>query len=397
MIRIVVEDTPIMLMPKYDVVISGAGPVGTSLALLLARRTPSPERIALVGPQFNQNQQAPGASGNDPRTLALNQGSQALLHQLGAWPDVSARITTVHVSQRGRLGRTLITPQEMGVDQLGSVVAYDTLLSSLHQAVARSGVSLVPGRHQRKEHADHLEFSDGTAQFTGRVCVQSDGERPQGITRLYNQHALLVTVRASQPRSGWAFERFTREGPLAVLPHPAGQNAYGVVWCCTADTIDHLRALDDKAFALALNQAFGSRLGHLMPEGERHVFPLQMHAGPSCLSPRTVAIGNAAQTLHPVAGQGLNLGLRDAAQLALALEPWLLNTDSPAQETLKEFARQRQADRWVTAAITDTLPRIFTTGHALVEHACGLALLGMDTLQPLRLPLAQHLLQGLRR
>jgi len=151
------------------------------------------------------------------------------------------------------------------------------------------------------------------------------------------------------------------------------------------------------------------------------VFPLSLHAGPSLVNARCVAIGNAAQTLHPVAGQGLNLGLRDAAQFAQAMAPWLARLHgtgseearpgvarpgaarpSPAQAEsdpaplLRQFAGRRRADRWLTAGITDFLPRVFATGNPLVEHAGGLALLALDLAPPLRKPLARHLLQGLR-
>ena len=121
-----------------------------------------------------------------------------------------------------------------------------------------------------------------------------------------------------------------------------------------------------------------------------------MHAGPSLINDRTVAIGNAAQTLHPVAGQGLNLGLRDAAQLGLALGPWLAQPDADPAPLLARFANMRRPDRWLTGGITDFLPRVFSTGNPLVEHAGGLALLALDLASPLRTPLARHLLQGLR-
>jgi 2-octaprenyl-6-methoxyphenol hydroxylase len=381
--------------PAYDVVICGAGPVGSALALLLARKSPKPERIALVGPALHSASTAP-ANRHDPRTLALNYGSQVLLSELGAWPANAATIKTVHVSQQGRLGRTVINPEELGVPQLGWVVAYDALLATLHRALQSSGISLVQASPQRSLHNDYVAFTSSDTRFEGRLCIQSDGERPSGVNRQYNQHAVLVTVRASQPRPGWAFERFTNEGPLAVLPHPSGGDTYGVVWCCAPQTAQKLQAMNPTDFTQALNQAFGTRLGRLTPEPERHTFPLQLYAGPSYLNARTVAIGNAAQTLHPVAGQGLNLGLRDAAQLAQHMEAWLIAPDQPAQTVLQSYAQSRRADRWLTAAVTDTLPRVFTTGRSVIEHACGLALLGMDTLPGLRKPLARHLLQGLR-
>lgn len=384
--------------PTYDIAISGAGPAGSALALALARKSPRPGRIALVGRRFAVSRDAatePDAP-IDPRTLALNHGSRVLLEQLAAWPSASADIKTVHVSQRGRLGRTLIRHDELGVPRLGSVVGYDDLLSSLHRALLDSGVALIEASPTLALAAGQVELDLGASRIRGSLAVQSDGIRPQGVERKYRQDAVLATVRASRPRSGWAFERFTRNGPLAILPHPHGDDLYGVVWCCPPAEAARISSLDDTAFAEALYGMFGSRLGQFQPMGERHVFPLSMHAGPSLLNARCVAIGNAAQTLHPVAGQGLNLGLRDVAQLAHVLAPWLARPEADPAELLAQFARQRRPDRWLTAGITDFLPRVFATGNPLVDHAGGLALLALDMLPALRDPLARHLLQGLR-
>src|SRR5690606_30281205 len=151
-----------------------------------------------------------------------------------------------------------------------------------------------------------------------------------------------------------------------------------------------------EAFADAVHLAFGDRLGRLMCVGNRHRSPLSLHAGPSMINPRTIAVGNAAQTLHPVAGQGLNLGLRDAGQLAVALTPWLAQADADPRPYLDKFVERRRPDRWLTAGITDFLPRVFTTGNPAIEHAAGLTLLAMDLAPPLQGPLARHLLIGLR-
>ncbi|MGB3289406.1 MAG: FAD-dependent monooxygenase, partial [Burkholderiaceae bacterium] len=390
-------------------------------ALALARKSPRPERIALIGRRFaaataaSADASTAGTSTStatsgptsgvatagaapavDPRTLALNHGSRVLLEQLACWPAASADIRTVHVSQAGRLGRSLILHDELGVPRLGSVVGYDDLLSSLHTALLNSGVSLIEAAPTQALVAGQVEFDLGGSRLRSTLAVQSDGIRPRGVERHYRQSAVLATVRALRPRDAWAFERFTRNGPLAMLPHPHGQDLYGVVWCCPPDQAERIRSLDDQGYAQALYDAFGSRLGRFQPLGERHVFPLSMHAGPSLINPRCVAIGNAAQTLHPVAGQGLNLGLRDVAQLAQALAPWLARPESDPADLLAQFARQRRPDRWLTAGITDFLPRVFATGNPLVEHAGGLALLSLDMLPALRGPLARHLLQGLR-
>jgi 2-octaprenyl-6-methoxyphenol hydroxylase len=171
---------------------------------------------------------------------------------------------------------------------------------------------------------------------------------------------------------------------------------YSVVWCSPPAEADRRMQLGNSAFIDELESNFGARLGNLSCLGARHVFPLSLHAGPSLVNAYTIAIGNAAQTLHPVAGQGLNLGLRDAAQLAQALIPWLVRPTQDVTPLMASFAQRRRADRWLTMGITDFLPRVFSTGNPLLEHAGGLALLAMDLLPPLRAPLARQLLQGLR-
>ena len=145
---------------------------------------------------------------------------------------------------------------------------------------------------------------------------------------------------ASLPQPVVAFERFTRQGPLALLPHPDDAAAYAVVWCCPPDQAQALQALSPSDFNAALNRHFGDRLGTLTSVGERHVFPLSLHAGASVVNPRTVAIGNAAPTLHPVAGQGLNLGLRDVAQLSRSLSGWLADPSSDVTPWLREFTQR---------------------------------------------------------
>jgi 2-octaprenyl-6-methoxyphenol hydroxylase len=208
--------------------------------------------------------------------------------------------------------------------------------------------------------------------------------------------ALLTRARASLPRAGWAFERFTSEGPLAVLPHPEAADQQSIVWCCTPEHAEHLQGLEPKKFSQALTQAFGTRLGSLEIQEQASMFPLALSVRSTPVNGRLIAIGNAAQTLHPVAGQGLNLGLRDAASLAIALRDWLPITSQPPGAALAQFMQMRQPDRQLTTHLTDLMSRVFTSGWPIVEHSAGLALLAMDVIPALRAPLARHLLQGLR-
>ncbi|WP_269497387.1 FAD-dependent monooxygenase [Castellaniella sp. S9] len=382
-----------MTSPAYDLMIVGTGPVGCALALCLARRAPDPGRIALLGPQ-----PAPRAAGEaiDPRTLALNHGSRTLLESLGAWPAHAAEILTVHVSQAGHLGRTLIDRRDLGVPRLGCVVSYDAVLAALHAAAAGSGIRRILERPGRPQPGRPVRLRAGEADLDAHAVLISDGERPHGVHREYGQHAVLSTIRAARPEAGRAFERFTRHGPLALLPHPDGADLYSLVWCVPPARAQALEAMADAAFGAELQRAFGQRLGALRKVGAVHVFPLSMHAGPALRGTGVATVGNAAQTLHPVAGQGLNLGLRDAAQLAGTLAPWLARPQDDVQPVLAHFARRRRLDRGLTLAVTDTLPRVFATGNPLTRHLGGAALAALDLLPALRAPLARHLLQGQR-
>jgi 2-octaprenyl-6-methoxyphenol hydroxylase len=430
------------MTPDYKIAILGGGPVGQTLALLLAAITREPERIALItrdstplvpadgsvtlkspsGESTAPGWAAPGAPAAgtaaagrpapaaDPRSLVLNYGSRVMLESLGAWPAGAAGIEHIHVSQRGRLGRVVIDNCDFNVPQLGYVVPYITLASTLARRVEQSGVTVLTGHQASVRHQSDtaVSISRGDHTVTSAIAVFCDGAaadasgtggarnvNPTRIHRDYDQHALLTTVQATQPRSGWAFERFTQEGPLALLPLSDKGGTYSVVWCSAPARAASLALLNDAQFAAALGEAFGSRLGSFHSASPRHLFPLGLHARRELVMGRTVAIGNAAQTLHPVAGQGLNLGLRDAFQLTQALRSWVA-VDAPAATALEAFARSRRTDRLLTAGLTDLMPRAFATGLNVAEHAGGLALMALDLCSPLRAPLARHLLYGHR-
>ena len=379
-----------------DVAILGAGPVGSALALLLAGDARCPDRIAVLHSDrasfYGHEAQA------DPRVLALNHGSRVLLEGLGAWPGHAAPIQTIHVSQRGRFGRTLIGHDEFGVPALGYVVRYADLHHSIMTALASSGVTLIKGETAQieRQHDGLAHIRQGTLSLTAKLAVMADGRPDSEAKRTYQQMALITQAMAFIPKEGWAFERFTREGPLAVLPHPGRSGMHSIVWCCAPERAAWLQRLDTAKFSDALSEAFGSRLGRLEVEGGIHAFPLTLNLASEPVNGITVAIGNAAQTLHPVAGQGLNLGLRDAGMLWRTLRGWLGGHPGDVAQLLSDFARRRRPDRQLTANLTDVMSRVFTTQSALVEHAGGLALLSMDLIPGLRRPLARHLLQGMR-
>ena len=381
---------------EFDVAILGGGPAGSALALLLARAAPRPGRIVLL--QSDSSSLYGHAPAADPRVLALNQGSRVMLESIGGWPGEAAPIRTIHVSQRGRLGRAIIRNTDFGVPQLGCVVRYASLHAGLAHAVAASGIRVMTGPAARidSQDAHGVTISQGDTLLRARIAVQADGSPSGPARREYRQMALITTARSSQPRDGWAFERFTDEGPLAVLPHPAGGGLQSIVWCSAPERAQALSALAPEAFSEALTQAFGTRLGSLTIESPVAAFPLALNLRKQATDGRVVAIGNALQTLHPVAGQGLNLGLRDTATLAAALRQWLADPGADPAGALQQFERQRRPDRTLTAGLTDFMSRGFATRCSAVEHAGGLALLALDLSPSLRAPLARHLLQGLR-
>jgi 2-octaprenyl-6-methoxyphenol hydroxylase len=383
---------------NVDIAICGAGPVGLALAAMLARRGVAGQRIALI------DARALGQAITDPRSIALAWGSRLLLDDVGAWSGIGAGATAIHdihVSRRGHLGRSLMDRGEHGADALGYVARYGDVVDALARACERAGVQVLrPLRvTAMDERADHvlLHLDDGRT-VTAQVAVQAEGgvfgaapdaSRAPRQQRDYGQTAVIARVRTSAPIAHRAFERFTDEGPLALLPQDgADGHQYALVWCVRPD---HARALLDAGeadFLRALGDAFGERLGHFTGVSARVAYPLGLTSD-AHTSRRTVAIGNAAQTLHPVAGQGLNLGLRDAAVLARLLARDL----SP--EALARFAAQRGPDRGMVVRATDTMARVFA-GTGPLQALFGASLGVLDTVAPARALLAELMMFGRR-
>jgi 2-octaprenyl-6-methoxyphenol hydroxylase len=374
----------------FDIAICGAGPVGMTLAGLLIKYGAAPARIALLDAKAIEQAAA------DPRSIALSYGSQQLLHEVGAWPIAASAIHQIHVSRRGHFGRTLIDRDEYGLPALGYVTRYGTLAAALAAATDHAGITTIrPAQVSvTMEHEQHVELRlADNRSITADIMVQAEGglfseQNPKSLHRDYDQSALIAHVHASAPIAHRAFERFTDEGPLALLPQDDG---YALVWCGRPQSVATLAALSDHAFLTELEHAFGSRVGRFTSVSPRHTYPLGLNARPAT-SARTVAIGNAAQTLHPVAGQGLNLGLRDAAVLARLLA----QEATPAM--LERFARARQSDRSVTITLTDAMARLFAgaPGGAFSQTLLGLSLGVMDGFRPAKRLLAEHMLFGQR-
>ena len=374
-----------------SIAIVGAGPVGMALAALLARRGVAADRIALV------DGKSLGQAITDPRSIALSYGSRLLLEEIGAWPLPATPIHQIHISRRGRFGRSMMDRDEHKLPALGYVTRYGELVSALAAACERAGIETIrPARVNGIAEDDNgvvLDLDDGR-ELTAALAVQAEGgvfgqQEQRALQRDYQQSAIIARVAVSTPIAHRAYERFTDEGPLALLPQDGADGLqYALVWCVHQDKAAGLLALDDAAFLARLGDVFGGRLGRFTRASSRAAYPLGLNAEPRATG-RTVAIGNAAQTLHPVAGQGLNLGLRDAAVLARLLA----QDASPAQ--LLAFSAARQADRKITVGLTDAMARVFAdTGPA--QALLGLSLGVLDAVSPARLLLAELMMFGRR-
>lgn len=332
---------------------------------------------------------------DDKRVLALSHGSRQILEWLGVWNSIgSTRIETIHVSQQGGFGRTRLTAAEQGVPALGYVAAASSIAAALDAALSKSRV--VFHEHNRVEQA-HSEASQVTLQCSGmtvaaKLVVYAEGAIAPDTTAVvhdYGQDAVICTVTADALPPHVAYERFTPQGPLALLPY-AGQLA--VVYTCPAAGAAMLAALSDEDFLANLQAHFGSRL-KFVGVSPRNVFPLALRYRKTPVGGRCVWLGNAAQTLHPVAGQGFNLALRDVWELARTLAD---ATDPGAAEVLRRYAAVRRIDRRSTIGFTDGLIGVFSNDKPLLRQIRGLGLLAMDMLPPLRGFIAKRMLYGAR-
>ncbi|USX29747.1 UbiH/UbiF/VisC/COQ6 family ubiquinone biosynthesis hydroxylase [Oxalobacteraceae bacterium OTU3CINTB1] len=375
-----------------DVAICGAGPAGMALAALLAKRGVPAARIALV------DAKSLAQASKDPRSIALSYGSRQILEEIGAWPVPATAIHQIHVSRRGQFGRSLIDRDEHKLPALGYVTRYGDLVTALGAVCEHAGIATL--RPARVEALDELadsvaltiiDTATGEAKsLKASIVVQAEGglfndQENRSQRRDYRQTAIIAQVRSSRPFEHRAFERFTEQGPLALLPQG---DEYSLVWCVRPELAATLQALDDNAFLAALGEAFGERVGRFTHASPRLAFPLGLNADPRATA-RTVAIGNAAQTLHPVAGQGLNLGLRDVTVLARLLAQGA----TPAM--LAQFTELRRQDRTTTVRLTDTMARVFANDSP-AQALLGMSLAAIDMAGPARGVLAELMMYGRR-
>ena len=382
--------------------------VGASLAVGLAA---AGRRVAIV------EGVAPDAATQpsfDDRSIALAHGSRRIFGQLGLWAEVepaTAAIHRIHVSDRGRFGSVRLDHREEGVPALGYVVPTRALGRILRARLARAeGVDwFCPARLEAIEHGEghvrcRLRHTDGagapgeTRVIETRLLVGADGAESVvrralggGVERReYGQSAVIANVVVQRPHGGTAYERFTPTGPVALLPLPGGEGRHAsLVWTVPAGEEEAYLALDDAGFLARLQDRFGYRLGRFEAVGRRHAYPLRLIRARESTGPRTALLGNAAHTLHPIAGQGFNLGIRDVAVLLGLLER--MGAEDPgAPELLEAYAAWRRADHRNIIRLTDLLARLFTLRLAPVVWGRDLGLVLVDTLPPLKHWLARQ-------
>lgn len=389
----------------YSVAICGAGPVGQSLALLLRQVGIAAEKILLIDAKTHQQAQ------HDARSIALSYGNRQILQSVTAWSAHVTPIQQIHVSRRGHFGRCLIEAETYQLPALGYVARYGDIIAPLQAQVVQATIAqqrpLLIQQIVENDEAVQLHAANGD-MISADMVVQAEGglfaqEQTQNSAhkmqqKNYRQTAIVTQISSAKGAGNCAFERFTDQGPLALLPQDDG---YALVWCVHADHADQLMALNDSDFLAALQQAFGDRLGQLISTGKRHRFPLGLQIQEDdAPDSRLVRIGNAAQILHPVAGQGLNLGLRDALILSKNLAGLASSSSAPhnIKTALQQFRQQRRADRSNTIKLTDCLARWFTQrgSFSLSQNVLSFGIGALDLLAPAKQALAEQMMFGRR-
>lgn len=375
---------------RCDVAVIGGGPVGAALALGLAS---APVSIVLL-----ERSAAPvpeRSAGSRP--IALSYSSRLILDQLGAWSELAPTpIRHIQVSQTGRFGRTVIEPRDTGTPELGYVIEYRELAQKLTEILHRRAIPVVTCAEVQSvrvnpDGAELTYLREGDAHVLQAACVaHAEGSaRDAAHGRDYAQEAVVALVDCEPAAGDSAFERFTAEGPLALLPM-AGR--YAVVWVCSER---HAAALADAApeeFLHELQSAAGSRAGRFTALRSLSRTALALRYRAARIAPREAYIGNAAQALHPVGGQGLNLGLRDAWELARCIR-----ADPGAAGSaplLERFARARRLDMVATIRVTDLLATLFTGDNALTAAVRGAAMTALDLVSPARRFFARRMTFG---
>jgi 2-octaprenyl-6-methoxyphenol hydroxylase len=396
-------------MEERDIVIAGGGMVGVTLALQLATQLPERTRICLVEGFPLPEKSADGTPEYHPsfdaRSTALSYSTRLVYERMQVWEYLQewlCPIESIHVSSRGNFGSTLMQAGDHGWPALGYVVENAWLGNALIQALFRQGrveicsparvVSALPDREGMRLQLE----GDGPAQIRAALLLVADGAESGlrdalGVAvekKPYGQHALIANIGTAEPHRGCAFERFTDEGPLALLPllgAPGADHRSALVWTLPPEQADHLLGCPSDEFLKCLQTRFGYRLGRLLQVGERHAYPLSLVQSAEQVRQGVVVMGNAAHSLHPVAGQGYNLALRDVAELSAVLAEGLAAGLALGNlGLLQRYQRRQQADQSRTIGFSDQVPTLFMQSDPVLGLVRDTALAGLDILSPLK-------------
>ncbi|MEJ2602391.1 MAG: 2-octaprenyl-6-methoxyphenyl hydroxylase [Gammaproteobacteria bacterium] len=387
---------------RYDIIIAGGGMIGASLARAVA---PLGMRVAVVEPVL------PGAAAQpsfDDRSTALSRASQRAFTAMGLWSAIAESATpirAIHVSDRGSFGLCRIDAAEQHVQALGYVVVNRVLGQTLLGSLTGDGGPVLyrPARITRVEQTEAdvtatvMHSDEGEERLRASLLVAADGARSTvrsavGIgleERPYDQVAITGNLATSRPHENVAYERFTVDGPVALLPFTEGRSAF--VWTLPPKKAEAAMELGDDDFLTTFQEVFGWRLGRLSRVGKRVAYPLALTRADRLSAGRTVVIGNAAHGLHPVAGQGYNLGMRDVAALADLLAEALEQARDPGSpELLARYAAWRRSDQRKVVGFTDGLVRLFGSERDTARAARGIGMLGLDLLPGAKRAFARH-------
>ncbi len=404
---------------SVDVFVTGGGPVGLMLAIGLAQQGRKVTLVERHAPVAESSDLSEVKTSFDGRVLALSKGSQIFLDKIGVWSDLFPFVTAIehiHVSQKGYLGLTTLHADEVGVDALGYSVQSSDLGSVLWD-LARKETNiqiLCPAElAQFNVQPDHVEIEVGmldsesdletdsvaVQRFNAQLIVGADGTQSKVRSILdlpleektYHAYGVLAQIETELHPQGWAYERFTKEGPVALLPMQ--NHFHKAVLVCPEDKVDAIMAMDDELYLQTFAEKMGERLGRFTQVSERIAYPLKETYAPQMTSNRAVLMGNASHTQHPVAAQGLNLGIRD-------IEVFLQYSDGKDDLgdalLLQQYAAQREPDHEKVMGLTDTLIQVFQHSSPVIGHMRGLGMMAMQAMPSLKKRFSKFAMKGKR-